>query len=310
MGRIPTLKVLVGLPASGKSTYAKNQSAVIHSSDALREELFADVNCQERNEYLFIELHKRIKCDLSEGKDVAYDACNIDKKRRIAFLSELKNIPCHKKCVVFMTPYETCLEFNATRERKVPEEVIKRMYLRWCPPHYSEGFDDIEIIYNYGDEVNRLKYTIPYFFEGENGIDHFDQENSHHALTLGEHCRSAESYIKQKWPGKQLLHIAALLHDIGKVFTKSDLNAKGDSDGDCHYYNHQNVSSYLSFFFTDCMGLGDWWQLYVANLIYYHMHPYISWKQSEKALKKDRKRIGETMFNDVMLLHEADQAAH
>lgn len=67
---------------------------------------------------------------------------------------------------------------------------------------------------------------------------------------------------------------------------------------------------YLSMFFTDCMGLGTWWQLYIANLIYYHMHPYMSWKQSEKSMMKDRRRIGETMYQDIMRLHEADLAAH
>ena len=50
--------------------------------------------------------------------------------------------------------------------------------------------------------------------------------------------------------------------------------------------------------------------IYVSNLIYYHMHPYMSWKQSEKAKERDRKLLGDEMFNDVLRLHEADVAAH
>jgi hypothetical protein len=48
----------------------------------------------------------------------------------------------------------------------------------------------------------------------------------------------------------------------------------------------------------------------VTNMIYYHMHPYLAWKQSEKAKERDKRLLGEKMFNDIMLLHEADLAAH
>lgn len=306
----PIFTMLVGLPASGKSTYAAWEWAITHSSDALRQELYGDVNCQEKNADLFAILHQRIKDDLRNGSDCIYDATNIDKKKRTAFLAELKNIPCHKKCIVFMTPYEVCLEQNQKRDRRVPEEVIRRMYLKWSPPNYAEGFDEIEIIYNYGDEATRLKYTVPYFFEGDNGIDNMSQENNHHTLSLGHHCKVASKYIEQKHPSNKLLQIATLLHDIGKAETKTTLNSRGVNDGNCHYYCHENVSSYLSFFFTDCMGIGTKAQIYIANLIYYHMRPYTSWKQSEKAMKKNRDMIGASMFCDVMRLHEADVAAH
>ena len=49
---------------------------------------------------------------------------------------------------------------------------------------------------------------------------------------------------------------------------------------------------------------------YTANLIYYHMHPYLSWSQSNKAKNKDKYLIGKQMFSDVMLLHEADVKGH
>ncbi len=62
------LYMMVGLPASGKSTYAQyiaeQENAIIHSSDSLREELFGDVNENSRNDELFRELHNRIKADL------------------------------------------------------------------------------------------------------------------------------------------------------------------------------------------------------------------------------------------------------
>ena len=79
------LVMLVGLPGSGKSTYAgklKKEGVIIHSSDRVREEL-GDVNDQSKNEEVFRILHKRIKDDLKSGKSVAYDATNLNRKRRI-----------------------------------------------------------------------------------------------------------------------------------------------------------------------------------------------------------------------------------
>lgn len=314
--RIPDLYVLVGLPGSGKSTFADEYAArmtkqpVVHSSDKLREEIFNNVDCQNKNQELFTELHRRIKNDLINGNDVIYDATNIKKNLRVAFLKELKNISCYKKCVVFMTTYETCLENNANRDRKVPEEVIKRMYMNWTPPNYSEGFDRIDFLFNYGHDVNRMKYTLHYLFSGKTGLNNFDQKNSHHSRTLGEHCQYAHDYAILKWPGSRELHMAALLHDIGKVQTQTKLNGKGEEDGNYHYFQHHCVSAYESLFYLDIMCFQTIDMVYVSNLIYYHMHPYISWKQSEKAANKDRMLIGEAMYNDVMRLHEADLNAH
>lgn len=63
--RNPYFVMMVGLPGSGKSTYAKELAdemrAVICSSDAIREELRGDENSQDKNEEVFKILHSRIK---------------------------------------------------------------------------------------------------------------------------------------------------------------------------------------------------------------------------------------------------------
>ena len=130
---------MIGLPCSGKSTISKElvekYNATIFSSDELRIEMFGDVNDQEHNQELFVELHKRIKDCLNNGKSAIYDACNINYKRRMAFLAELKNIPCEKICFVMATTYEECIRRNSERERKVPEHVITRMYHNFNIPY-------------------------------------------------------------------------------------------------------------------------------------------------------------------------------
>ena len=153
--------MLVGLPGSGKSTYANTITIdgvkpVIHSSDKLREELYGDAAIQGDNNKLFAELHKRIKEDLKRGNNVVYDATNIRKKNRIAFLKELKDIPCYKDCIVMATEYRACEYNNEHRERKVPPEVIRRMYLNYQPPHESEGFREIVYVFTYLNSNKQL----------------------------------------------------------------------------------------------------------------------------------------------------------
>ncbi len=62
---IPIFTMMVGLPGSGKSTYAeklsKERSAIICSSDKVREDLYGDENSQSNNDEVFKLLHKRIK---------------------------------------------------------------------------------------------------------------------------------------------------------------------------------------------------------------------------------------------------------
>lgn len=128
----PKLFYLVGLPASGKSTKAKELSKIynakIHSSDSIREEL-GDIDNQDNNDLVFRILHNRIFTDLMDGNSVIYDATNIRKKHRIHFLQllESKKIACKKICFITAKPYERCLIHNIMRHKSVPFEVIKNM---------------------------------------------------------------------------------------------------------------------------------------------------------------------------------------
>ena len=80
----PKFFMMCGLVASGKSTkaqeFAKEYNAAIFSSDELRKELYNNENCQDHNNELFVELHRRIKNCLKSGKNACYDATNINYK--------------------------------------------------------------------------------------------------------------------------------------------------------------------------------------------------------------------------------------
>ena len=312
---IPVMTMMVGLPGAGKSTYVKNieygnGKPIIHSSDELRDELYGDVNSQEHNADLFNELHRRIKTDLLDGHDVIYDATNLSKKRRRAFLDELKNIKCKHYCEVILTPLEKYMEQNKNRERTVPEDVILQMIKNFQPPEYSEGWDRIILQFNLDENESSSKWTLNTLFNGTYGIDEFQQENDHHKLTLGMHCRKTMDYVKSVKPEDNRLSIAALLHDEGKVLTKSRFNSKGEEDGNCHYYQHHCVGAYNSFFYTSALGYNEEDMIYISNLIYYHMHPYNEWKQSERVKSRNIKQFGEEFYRDLMILHDADVSAH
>ena len=305
---VPTFVMMCGLVGSGKTVkaqeFAKQYDATVFSSDTLREELFGDVNEQSRNQELFTELHKRIKDCLREGKNAIYDATNIDYKKRMSFLAELKKIPCEKICVLMATPYEECLKRNAERERRVPEYVIERMYRSIDVPWYYEGWDDIQV--EYGEYENYFGWV----WDWVEKADDYDQKNSHHTLTLGEHCRQTMRNVNKLYTEYRPilyteLRYAALLHDEGKIFTQTFKNAKGEVTEEAHYYSHEHCSSYDSLFYEiPC------YNLYVAVLIRWHMTPYMAWRQSEKAKQRDKLLLGEELFNNIYLLHQADKEAH
>lgn len=303
--------MVVGIPGCGKSTWAETNkdelNAVIHSSDAIRAEL-GDVNDQSKNQDVFQILHTRIKDDLRLGKNVVYDATNLNRNRRIAFLNELKNIPCEKVCVLFATPWEMCLARNYARDRHVPEDVMIRMYKNFQTPWFGEGWDDIQIVWADYDNLLGYDYDICADIEKWKKINH---DNPHHSLSIGNHMLSACDHMREKTDDLKLI-MATLMHDCGKPDTKAFIDSHGDPCEVAHFYQHHCVGSYLSLFYLR-KALPEWTEedmLYVSLLINLHMNPFLSWNQSDNAKEKDRKLFGNKVIADVELLHECDQAAH
>lgn len=300
--------LMMGLPGSGKSTYANELATIfnanIHASDAIREELTNDANNQEMNELVFQTLHKRIKNDLSNGKNCIFDATNISYKRRMSFLQELNNIPCYKVCVLMATPYEECLKQNASRDRIVPPSVIERMYRTFDVPWYYEGWDEIWVKYAPNSEE-----SFGWAHDWIEDMKTYDQENDHHTLTLGDHCWNAVKYIDQhviNSASPTELRYATMIHDCGKPFCKTFKNSKGEITEQAHYYGHEHIGSYDSLFYEKTC-----YNLRVAVLIRWHMQPYF-WEKdnNEKLQNKYRKLWGEELYNDIIQLHKADKAAH
>lgn len=307
----PTIFYCVGLPASGKSTWAETHkeelNAVVHASDSIREEL-GNINDQSKNELVFKILHQRIKDDLSAGKNVIYDATSLNRKRRIAFLQELKNIPCEKICVLFATPFQLCCARNFARDRQVPEEVLTRMYKNYDAVWYSEGWDDIQIVWADYKDMLGFEFDIDTDLNRWKCIAH---DSPWHSMSIGYHMIETHIYMSKQTDDEHLL-TASILHDCGKPDVKSYIDSKGEQTDIAHYYNHESISAYKALFYLRNMH-PEWSDkdiLYVLLLINLHMRAHTAWKQSDKAKEKDRTLFGDDIMKSLELLYEADLAAH
>lgn len=306
--------MMVGLPGSGKSFTAKTfPNTIIHSSDAIRAELLGDENRQDQQDLVFQTLHERVLNDLASGKNVAYDATNINYKRRMEFLRQvntMKLLGLRTVCVFLTTPYEECLERNANRERSVPESVIRRMYEKFDVPMKAEGWDEIWVMGDEGfsgqlcDVSNRITTLML-------RLSRLEHDNPHHEYTVGQHCMTTQQYLLSHYKDwDTCLLRAALLHDIGKEKTKVFYDTKGNPSEIAHYYHHGRVGAYDSFCYTG--DLSNDQRLTVALLIRWHMWPYVVEKSDNpnKTAHKVQRLLGENIWKQITVLNDCDRHAH
>ena len=293
------LIIMCGLPASGKSSYAKGvKKSIIISTDDIREEINGNASIQDNGNLVFETAFNRIKENLVQNKykNVVFDATNINYKKRTDIINRFKKYADKIICYFVYADYEECLERNSKRERKVPEEVIKRMYYNFYVPQFFEGFDDIIFKNN--------SNTTHDYDELEEKLN-INQDNPNHKLSLLEHSRKAYLYLK-KVTKTDYMATAGYLHDIGKIKTKTFINAKGEKTETAHYYSHEKVGAYDSLAYTNFKRFDI--QFYIAELIQWHM--LLHQELSEKTIEKYKSKLGIAFWKDLQLLHEADLYAH
>ena len=301
-----SLIMLIGLPASGKTSYAQKmkkrygEELEIISSDAIRKELFGSEEEQKYNDKVFNEVFHRTKKSILKNKITIIDATNLSRKRRIAFLKQFNN--CEKRATVFAIPFEVCCERNNSRERIVPQYAMDRMYRSFEPPHWAEGFNRIDII-RCGSSNTTIEDVL-----AENIM--CEHDNPHHSLSCGKHCLATEEVAKTICENEYLdpettylITKAARYHDVSKYKCKVFHNMKGEPTDVSHYYNHENVSAYDYMAYEAGME-SECDTIVIANLIANHMIFYAG----KTAVQKRRSIYGVGFWSMIEVLNRADRA--
>lgn len=130
---------LKGLPASGKSTWAKqyeieNLFVVRLNKDDIREELGNPTWSQAfENKVLELQRQRGIYA-LTNGMSIIIDDTNFAKKHHIFWLEMAEKLGCEFEEKFFDTPLEECIKRDSGREKPVGETIIRTMYNQHLRP--------------------------------------------------------------------------------------------------------------------------------------------------------------------------------
>jgi predicted kinase len=146
-GKRGVVVVLVGLPGSGKSTWAAQRGAARLSSDLIRRLLVDDETDQTIHRHVFRVLRYLLRQRLILGRPVNYvDATNLTPAERAPYVLMAHLHGYAAEAVFFDVPVDECRARNERRPRVVPVEALEQMARKLVPPSLEEGFDRITVL--------------------------------------------------------------------------------------------------------------------------------------------------------------------
>ena len=135
----------MGKPASGKSTWAKtyvtNDSHTLRvNKDEIRKMLYKSDYTADKEEVVDAIERAAIFSSLGRGYDIIVDATNFNLDRLQQF-GKFTGYPSELHW--FQADVATCLKRNSEREAKVPDHVIRDMYVKERELEGLVAFDDL-----------------------------------------------------------------------------------------------------------------------------------------------------------------------
>lgn len=316
-----TIHMLVGLPGSGKSHYAKElskrQRAAVVATDAIRERLFGSDTIQKNAYLVFDEAYSEIGKALESGRNVIFDATNVSRDRRLKFLKRFRDVPV--ECHVLTTPHEVAAQRDQARKRRVGERILEKYAKSFEFPAAGEGFEKLHLVH-FPSATGLRRGTLEQLLASR--PDHgtlfaylsayphfctmlgFDQENPHHSKTLSEHTYAVLEYLNACYEGGHLLamQLAALFHDIGKPFSKVWKASRGYYS----YYGHEHVSAAIAAHVLQELGYDEGFVLHVVHLVSFHMDILHG---GDAGASRIYHLLGEDLLAELYFFAEADTFA-
>ena len=155
------LKILVlqGVPASGKSTFArslalKNKSYVIVSRDAIREAR-GEYWIPEHEDYISDIEEFEIRSAIKHSLNPIIDATNLNPKTITKWKNLAKELNVNIEFKMFEIDFATALERDNKRERSVGKKVLERFFRDYFPNQLKAYYTDDRLkepFYSYNDE--------------------------------------------------------------------------------------------------------------------------------------------------------------
>ena len=156
------LVLLIGVAASGKSTFARSHFAPteVLSSDALRALIADDPAAQGATDDAFDLLHRILAMRLRRGRLTVVDATNVEDWARRELLSIARQHRWPVVAIVLDVPLPLALERNLARPSpRPPRSAIRRQH-RWLadslPSLAREGFESVHHIRS-AEEINGIR---------------------------------------------------------------------------------------------------------------------------------------------------------